>query len=39
MRAHARAGLTASAPGARPFPPLAGLPRAVSRFFDGAVMP
>ncbi|MHA7234724.1 dioxygenase, partial [Burkholderia pseudomallei] len=22
-----------------PFPPLAGLPRAVSRFFDGAVMP
>ncbi|MHA7150043.1 dioxygenase, partial [Burkholderia pseudomallei] len=25
--------------GARPFPPLAGLPRAVSRFFDGAVMP
>ncbi|QCU28692.1 dioxygenase [Burkholderia pseudomallei] len=38
MRAHARAGLTAPAPGP-PFPPLAGLPRAVSRFFDGAVMP
>ncbi|ATF37647.1 MULTISPECIES: dioxygenase [Burkholderia] len=31
--------MTAPRFGRRPFPPLAGMPRAVSRFFDGAVMP